>query len=104
GEGSAMTATVPALGWADAQSTYGYDATYRLTSATYPNVAPYFGQADVWTYDAIGNRTTATTNGTTTNYTYQKIGTNGLNWQKLLAVGTTSFAVDDNGNTISMTS
>ena len=52
-----------------------------------------------WTYDAIGNRLTSTVNGVTTNYTYQKIGANPLNWQRLTSDGTSSYGYDGNGNT-----
>jgi RHS repeat-associated protein len=41
---------------------------------------------------------TSTINGTTTGYTYQRIGTNPKNWQRLLNDGTTAYTCDGNGN------
>jgi RHS repeat-associated protein len=103
GQRTSMTADVPALSWSGALTKYTYDANYQLTGSTYPNVTPFAGEVSSWTYDGIGNRTSATVNGTTTNYTYQKIGTNPLNWQRLTSAGTTSFTYDANGNTATMT-
>ncbi len=103
GQRTSATADVPSLGWTGAQTKYAYDANYQLTSSTYPNVTPFAGEVSSWTYDAIGNRTNATMNGTPASYTYQKIGTNPLNWQRLLTAGATSFTYDGNGNTATMT-
>jgi YD repeat-containing protein len=42
-------------------TTWGYDALDRLTSASYPS-----GDAVSYGYDAVGNRTSLTVNGSTT--------------------------------------
>jgi len=52
-----------------------------------------------WTYDAIGNRLTNTVNAITQNYTYQKIGANQNNCQRLTSDGTNNYTYDANGNT-----
>jgi len=62
-------------------------------------VAPFNAEVDSWTYDAIGNRLTNTVNSTTQTYTYQKIGSNPLNWQRLLSDGTNSYTYWENGTT-----
>jgi RHS repeat-associated protein len=94
-----MTATVPAQGLSSSLFKYEYDTDYQLTKVTYPNVAPFSGEVDSWTYDFIGNRTTSTVNAATTNYSYQKIGANPLNWQRLLSDGTNSYTYMENGAT-----
>jgi RHS repeat-associated protein len=100
GQRVTMTATVPAQSLSAAATEYSYDAAYQLTRTEYPAAPPFNGEAHMWTYDAIGNRMTSAVNGTTTtSYTYQKIGTNPNNWQRLLSAGSTSYTYDGNGNT-----
>jgi RHS repeat-associated protein len=99
GQRVAMTATVPSQGLSNHQTTFEYDQSYQLLKATYPNVAPFSGEVDSWTYDAIGNRLTNTVNGATTNYTYQKIGANPNNWQRLLSDGSNTYTYTANGST-----
>jgi RHS repeat-associated protein len=99
GQRVSLTANVPAQSLTNALTKYSYDANYQLTRADYPTAAPYYGDIESWTYDAIGNRLTSTKNGFTTSYTYQKIGTNPNNWQRLLTAGATSYTYDNNGNT-----
>ncbi len=99
GQRVSMTATVPAQSLSSSLFKYEYDAAYQLTKVTYPNVAPLSGEIDSWTYDSIGNRTSSTVNSTPTNYTYQKIGANPLNWQRLLSDGTNSYTYWENGTT-----
>ena len=84
-------------------SRYLYDAGYQLTQAGYPAPAPYNGEVDAWTYDAIGNRTTKTVNGTPTAYSYFKNGSNPLNGQRLQSDGTNAYTYDANGNTATRT-
>ncbi len=100
GQRVSMTATVPSQGLSNHQTTYEYDSNYQLLKATYPNVAPFNGEVDSWTYDAIGNRLTNTVNGVTANYTYQKIGANPNNWQRLLSDGSNSYTYNANGSTV----
>jgi RHS repeat-associated protein len=99
GQRVSVTATVPSQGLSSHQTRYEYDPLYQLTKATYPNVAPFNSEVDSWTYDAIGNRLADTVNGSTQTYGYQKIGTNQLNWQRLLSDGSNSYTYDANGNT-----
>lgn len=91
-------ADVPALGLTAALTKYGYDNHYRLTTVAYPGAAPYSGAVSSWTYDAIGNRTSATTNGATTGYTYAKYNANTLNSSLLVSDGTNNYTYDANGN------
>jgi RHS repeat-associated protein len=98
GQRVTMTADVPSQSWTGAVTKYSYDNNYQLTKAEYPNVTPFAGEVHQWTYDAIGNRLTSTVNTTTTNYTYQKIGSNPLNWQRLTSDGTNTYTYDGNGN------
>jgi RHS repeat-associated protein len=100
GQRTSMTATVPAQGFSNSLTNYYYDSDYQLTRADYPNVAPLSGEIDQWSYDLIGNRLTNTVNGSAQNYTYQKIGTNPNNWQRLLSDGVNSYTYDSNGSTI----
>jgi RHS repeat-associated protein len=103
GQRTGMTATVPAQSFSSALTGYYYDNVYQLTRVDYPNVAPFNAEIDSWTYDAIGNRLTNTVNGATTNYTYQKIGTNPNNWQRLTSDGTSAYTYDANGSTATKT-
>lgn len=69
---------------------YGYDATDRLTSASYTNpVQPNENYA----YDAIGNRTSSQLSGS---YGYQP-------FNRLTNTSTASYSYDSNGNLISKT-
>ncbi len=99
GQRVTMTATVPSQGFDNHQTRYEYDNLYQLTKATYPNPAPFNGEVHSWTYDNIGNRLTNTVNATTQNYTYQRIGANPLNWQRLVNDGENDYTYDPNGNT-----
>jgi RHS repeat-associated protein len=101
GQRVSMTATVPSQGLSNHQTKYEYDPLYQLIKATYPNVAPFNGEVDSWTYDGIGNRLTNTVNGSTSNYTYQKITGNNNNWQRLTNDGANAYAYGTNGNTLS---
>jgi YD repeat-containing protein len=73
------------------QTTWGYDALDRLTSASYPN-----GDAVSYGYDAVGNRTSLTVNGNTTTNTFDAA-------DRLTASGTTTYGYDANGNQTSTT-
>ena len=70
---------------------YRFDALYQLTRVDHPN-----GQFETWTYDAIGNRTSA--NGTA--YDYYKNGQNTLNGHRLRTdhPGWPDYLYDANGN------
>ncbi len=70
---------------------YTYDSNYQLAGATYPNAAPFNGEAHSWTYDNIGNRLTNTVNSTTQNYTYFKDSGNTLNSMRIQSNGTNSY-------------
>jgi YD repeat-containing protein len=72
-------------------TTWGYDALYRLTSATYP-------YADVigYGYDAVGNRTSLTVNGVGTTNTYD-------NGDRMTASGSDTYSYNNNGNLTSKT-
>ena len=103
GQRVSLTATVPSQGLNNHLFKYEYDSLYELNKVTYPNVTPFNAEVDSWTYDAIGNRLTNTVNGVTANYTYQKIGSNPNNWQRLTSDGTNSYTYDANGNTATKT-
>jgi RHS repeat-associated protein len=100
GQRVTMTANVPAQGFANAVTKYYYDAAYQLTRADYPAGAPFNGEVHQWTYDLIGNRLTNTVNGVTQNHTYQKLGANPKNWQRLLTDGVNSYTYDANGSPV----
>jgi len=74
-----------------------------ISTWRYPAAAPFNGEVHSWSYDAIGNRLTNTVNSTTATYTYQKLGTNPNNWQRLVSDGTNSYSYDANGNTVTRT-
>jgi len=103
GQRVSMTATVPSQGLNNHLTKYEYDPAYQLTKATYPNVTPFNGEIDSWTYDAIGNRLTNTVNAVTQTYTYQKITGNPNNWQRLTSDSVNSYTYDGNGNTATKT-
>jgi RHS repeat-associated protein len=100
GQRVSMTATVPSQGLSNHTATYEYDPNYQLLKATYPNTAPFNGEIDSWTYDAIGNRLTNTVNGSPQTYTYQKIGSNPNNWQRLTNDSSNAYTYDGNGSTL----
>jgi RHS repeat-associated protein len=101
GQRVTMTANVPAQGFANAVTKYYYDAAYQLTRADYPAGAPFNGEVHQWTYDLIGNRLTNTVNGVTQNYTYQKLGGNPKNWQRLISDTAKTYEYDANGSSAS---
>jgi RHS repeat-associated protein len=87
---------------------YTYDNLYRLLKAVEtPNVESYQVLTSVFTYDAVGNRLSMTTNiadkfntpalpsVVTTNYTYNQAN-------EMLTAGAVNFTYDGNGNRISM--
>ncbi len=100
GQRTSLTATVPSQSLSNSLFRFEYDSLYRLAKVTYPNVAPWSGEVDSWTYDALGNRTSQTVNGVTINYAYQKIGSNPLDWQRLTSDGVNAYGYDANGNTL----
>lgn len=67
-------------------TTFNYDALSRLKNASYWDNSQY-----AYTYDAIGNRLSETTDGTTKTYTYD-------NDHKLVQGGNLSYYYDTNGN------
>jgi RHS repeat-associated protein len=99
-----MTADVPAQGLAGAVTKYYYDDTYRLIRTDYPNVAPFNGEVDSWTYDAVGNRLSSSANGQVQTYAYEKIGLNPKNLQRLLSDGVYAYSHDLNGSLVSRSS
>jgi RHS repeat-associated protein len=103
GQRVSLTADVPSQGFSGAQTKYSYDDLYQLVKAQYPNVAPFSGEVHQWSYDAIGNRLTNQINATIQSYTYEKIGSNPKNAQKLLSDGSNSYAYDFNGSQTSRT-
>jgi RHS repeat-associated protein len=100
GQRVSLTATVPSQSLNNHLTKYEYDPLYQLNKVTYPNVAPFNGEVDSWTYDPIGNRLTNTVNAVTQTYTYQKIGSNPNNWQRLINDGSNAYTYDTNGNTL----
>jgi RHS repeat-associated protein len=73
-------------------TSYGYDASDRLTSVCYQASCSNSGDPYInWTYDKVGNRLTETRPGGTTNYTYNAA-------DELTQAGATSHTYDSNGN------
>lgn len=84
-------------------TTYVYDKEYRLYKVTYPD-----GSSTKYTFDAVGNRLTSTSGGTTVTYAYDAdneltsstdgasytYNTNGDLVSKTLGLVTTSYAYD----------
>ncbi|HQQ78068.1 MAG TPA: RHS repeat-associated core domain-containing protein, partial [Thermoanaerobaculia bacterium] len=103
GQRVSMTATVPSQGFNGAQTKYSYDPLYQLKKAEYPAAAPFNSEVHQWTYDAIGNRLTNQVNAAIQTYTYEKIGANPKNAQKLLGDGVNTYAYDFNGSQTSRT-
>jgi RHS repeat-associated protein len=99
GQRTSLTSTVPSQGLSAALTKYYYDNLYQLSKVDYPAGAPWNGEVHSWTYDAIGNRLTNTVNSTTQTYTYQKIGSNPLNWQRLLSDGVNTYDYFSDGTT-----
>jgi RHS repeat-associated protein len=100
GQRTSMTADVPAQSLSSALTKFYYDSRHELTRTDYPSAAPFNGEIHSWTYDAVGNRLTNTINGATTISTYQRLGTNANNWQRISSDGTNSYTYDANGNTV----
>ncbi len=101
GQTTSVTATVPALSLAGGVTNFAYDTRYQLTQAVYPAGAPYNALAQAWTYDALGNRISASENGTTAGYVYNKVGSNPLNTARLQSDGSNAYTYDAKGNTLS---
>jgi RHS repeat-associated protein len=68
------------------KTSYAYDLIYQLTGINYAS-----GDAETFSYDAMGNRLSRTYNGETTTYTY-----NAAN--EILTAGTVNFSHDLRGN------
>jgi RHS repeat-associated protein len=92
-DGRIKTLTLgPSTGtYADLSQVFGYDSLNRLVSA---NLAA--GQTQSFTYDANSNRTNATINGASTNYTYPSTS---HKLSSLSGATTRSFTYDNAGNT-----
>jgi RHS repeat-associated protein len=73
---------------------FTYDANYRLTQYKRGPVGSHIIQ-NSYTYDAVGNRLTANSNGIVSNYTVNNL--NQLT-QKVTGAGTTNLLYDNNGN------
>lgn len=93
GRRTTVAANVPALGLTNALTRYAYDTLYQLTRADYPG-----GDSATWTYDANGNRTSASLNGTVSTFTYNTFGGNALNSEQLQSDGAAAFTYDANGS------
>jgi RHS repeat-associated protein len=76
--------------YSDLSQTFGYDTLYRLTSA-----AMSATQVLGYGYDANGNRTSATVNGTSTTYNYPG---NSHRLSSLTGAGARSFTYDASGH------
>ena len=100
GQQVSLTATVPSQGLTNALYKYEFDSALRLTRVTYPAASPFNSEVQSWTYDALGNRLTSAVNGVGQTYTYQTIGTNPNNWQRLLNDGVNAYTYDANGSVI----
>lgn len=101
GQRTAVSATVPALALSTSAFKFSYDEDYRLTGVDYPATTRIAAEQDRWSYDSVGNRTSESVDGSTEDYTYQQLGQNAENWQRLLAAGATSYTYDADGNTVS---
>src|SRR5260370_41889070 len=97
GQRVSMTATVPSQGLSNHTTTNEHDPSYQLLKTTYPNVAPFNGEGDSWTYDAIGNRLTNTVNEATTHYAYQKNAANPNDLHRLRSERSNPYAPTANG-------
>jgi len=91
---SVSTTAAPAANQVLGETHYSYDAAYQLTRADYPT------GFEAWTYDAIGNRTSRSTQSSTLPYTYYKNGTNPNNGHRLRTdgAGPGDYLYDANGN------
>ena len=83
----------------DRSETYGYDALHRLTEfrrgvANNSSVIPNPMKQVQYTLDALGNRTSVTTDGTTTTYAHN-------NTNAYTTVGNETMQYDGNGNMLS---
>ena len=70
GQRTSMTANVPAQGFSGSLTKYYFDTAFQLIQTDYPNVAPFGGEVDSWSYDAIGRRISDTVNGNSVPYSY----------------------------------
>ena len=100
GQRTSLNANVPAQGFTNALTKYYYDPLYQLTRTDYPGAAPFNGEVDQWSYDAIGNRLTNVVNGVPATYTYLKNGSNPLNGQRLSSDGVNAYTWDANGSNL----
>lgn len=94
---TSITTSLPAQQLVERVGRYSYDANGQLVKVEHPAD----GTAYQWSYDAIGNRITSTTNGVTTAYTYITNGQSSTNGQRLATAGDISFSYDFNGSVIS---
>ena len=101
GQRTGQTTTLPAQALSGALAKYQYDGLYELKKAEYPAAAPFNGAVESWTYDAIGNRLTATTGTTTRSYGYYRNGANPQNGQRLQSDGDATWGYDAAGNATS---
>lgn len=76
------------------QTTWTYDDGYRLLSETVTLGAA--SSTTSYTYDAVGNRVTTTSGGTTTNYQYNQL-------DQLTSAGTAQYSYDGRGNLTQIT-
>ena len=75
--------------------TYGYDNARQVTSSSIPDLST----TQSWNYDSAGNRSTATTNGSTTSYTANSVNEYlSINYP----LSTPNPSYDPNGNTLSL--
>jgi RHS repeat-associated protein len=95
---TSITATVPAIGLSSAVTNLGYNNRYELIRADYPSTAPYNSASASWTYDAAGHRASATLNGSTASYVYNKFNGNTLNSVQLQSDGGNAYTYDGEGN------
>jgi RHS repeat-associated protein len=102
GPRSSMVADVPAQGLAGALTKYYYDHNYQLIRTDYPPAVPFGGAVNQWAYDLIGNRVSNTINGQAETYRYETVPPNTSNWNRLLSDGSNSYALDSNGNVLSV--
>jgi RHS repeat-associated protein len=98
-DGRPVTANATGAGGTTWQQNYGYDISGRVisscTSPTGQTGCPSGSQQATYTYDKVGNRTTATINGAPTTYTYD----NADDLTGTVSAGTTvPYTYDADGN------
>lgn len=94
GQRTSMTATSAITGFPTGTTKYYYDRTYQLTQASYPNISPFSGEFDSWTYDGIGNRLTESVSGNLVSWDSYSGGS-----RLLLGVNpNTTFGYNNNGS------